>query len=327
MTFAAVSVLWGIPYLFIRIAVKHGFPPADVAWARVVLATVVLLAVSARAGTLGSLRGRWPWLITYGIVEVVIPFSLIAFGEERVASSLAAIIIATVPLIGAVLALRFDPSEKPTPMRAAGMLVGFVGVIVLVGIDIAGSSRELLGVAGILVAAVGYAIGPMIVKLRFQGLEPAPMMGGSLLVAAVVLTPLAIIDLPRRAPTTGAVLSVVVLGLFCTALAFAIMTVLIREAGTGRAMIITYVNPVIALALGVFLLGERPGTASLFGLLLILVGSWISTGGRRPRRGRGRGAREASRSVHEMPGGPSAPAAGLGERRDSRPSHPVREPR
>jgi drug/metabolite transporter (DMT)-like permease len=282
LAFAATSVLWGIPYLFIKIAVEHGFPPVCVAWTRITLAAIILLTLAARAGRLGALRGRWRWLIVYGIVEVSVPFPLIAFGEERIASSLAAIIVAAVPLVGAVLALRFDPSEKPTPIRAVGLVVGFVGVIVLVGIDVAGSVSELVGAGAVLVAAVGYALGPMTLKLRLGGLDPRAAMGGSLAVAALVLTPLAIVDLPARVPSAGAFGAVVVLGVLCTALAFVVMTILIREAGTGRALVITYVNPVIALALGVVVLGERPGVSSMAGLLLILAGSWLSTGGRLP---------------------------------------------
>jgi drug/metabolite transporter (DMT)-like permease len=282
LAFAGCSVLWGIPYLFIKLAVRGGVPPALVAWGRVSLAAIVLLALAARAGTLTGLRGRWRALILYGVVEVCIPFPLIAFGEQRVASSLAAIVIASVPLIGAVLALRFDPAERPTPLRALGLAIGFGGVIALVGIDVAGSGHELLGAVAILVAAVGYAIGPMVLKLRLDGLEPRALMGSSLAVAALVLAPFAAVSLPARVPSGGALAAVAALGLFCTAVALVLVTVLIREVGTGRALVITYVNPVIAVALGVVLLGERPGAGAVAGLLLILAGSWLSTGGRMP---------------------------------------------
>lgn len=302
MAFAAVSVLWGIPYLFIKIAVRDGVTPGVVAWTRVALAAVILLALAGQAGELGSLRGRWRWLAVYGVVEICIPFPLIAFGEERVASSLAAIVIAAVPLIGAVLALRFDASERPTPLRAVGLGVGFAGVVALVGIDVAGSGRELVGAAGIGIAAVGYAIGPMVLKHRLEGLDPRTLMGGSLLISALLLTPLAVLDPPQRVPSLGALGALAVLGLLCTALAFVIMTVLIREAGTSRAMVITYVNPVIAVALGVLLLGERPGAGAVVGLLLILAGSWISTRGRIRLR---RGARGQPRSVSASAAGPA----------------------
>lgn len=282
IAFSAASVIWGIPYLFIRIAVRHGFTPASLAWSRVALASVVLLALAWRAGTLHQLKGRWRWLAFYALVETTLPFPLIAFGEQRVSSSLAAIIIAAVPLIGTLLALRFDHSERPTPLRFAGLILGFGGVIALVGIDVAGNSSELLGTGAILVAAVGYAIGPMVIKHRFTGLDSRAMMGASLGICALFLTPLAAVDLPSKVPSGGAIASVVVLGLVCTALAFLVFTVLIREAGTSRATVITYINPVVAVALGVALLNESPGAGAVAGLLLILAGSWLSTGGKLP---------------------------------------------
>jgi drug/metabolite transporter (DMT)-like permease len=207
---------------------------------------------------------------------------MIAIGEQHVASSLTAIIIASVPLIGTVLALRFDPSERPTPLRAAGLAVGFLGVIALVGIDIAGRTDELLGAGAILIAATGYAIGPIVLKQRLDGLDAPTLMGGSLVLGTVMLTPLAAIDLPSRVPSAGALGSLAVLAVLCTALAFVVITILIREAGTSRAMVITYVNPVIALALGMILLSERPGAGAIAGLVLILAGSWLSTTGRLP---------------------------------------------
>lgn len=291
LAFAAMSVLWGVSYLLIRIAVRGGLPAPDVAWLRVAMAAALLVALAWRAGTLRSLSGRGRWLLAYAVAEICVPFTLIAAGEVHVASSLAAIIIAAVPLIGAVLALRFDHAERPTPVRAVGLGVGFVGVVALVGLDVAGSGSQLLAAGGILVAAVGYAIGPMLVKHGFGGLDPRAVMGGSLAVATVILTPLAAIDTPSRTPTAGAIASVVALGLFCTAAAFVIFTVLIREAGTSRATVITYVNPVVALALGVTLEGELGGQGlirAIAGLVLILAGSWLSTAGRmRPRRGPG----------------------------------------
>jgi drug/metabolite transporter (DMT)-like permease len=282
LAFAAMSFLWGVSYLLIKIGVDGGLPAPDVAWLRVVIAAVLLTALAWRAGTLPALRGRWRWLVAYAVAEISIPFPLIAAGEVHVASSLAAILIAAVPLVGAVLAMRFDHSERPTAPRAIGLAVGFTGVIALVGIDVAGNSAELLGAGYILIAAVGYAIGPMLVKHRFDGLDSRAFMGASLAVAALILTPFAVTDTPTRTPTVGAFAAVAALGLFCTAVAFVVFTVLIREAGTSRATVITYVNPVVALALGVTLLDERPGAGAVVGLLLILAGSWLATGGKLP---------------------------------------------
>jgi drug/metabolite transporter (DMT)-like permease len=283
IAFATVSVLWGIPYLFIKVAVDDGVPPAFVAWSRVTLAAVVLMALSWRAGVLSGLRSRWRWLCLYGLFEIAIPFPLIAAGEQHVSSSLAAIMIATVPLLVALLALRFDAAERATGRRLVGLLVGFSGVVALVGVDLAGSPDELLGAGAVALAAVGYAAGPMILKRHMADLDPRATMGVSLAIGAVLLTPLALADPPSSASlTSDAVVSLVVLGLLCTAAAFVVMAVLVAEVGPGRALVITYVNPVVAVALGVAVLGERPGAGAIAGLLLILAGSWLSTDGRLP---------------------------------------------
>jgi drug/metabolite transporter (DMT)-like permease len=282
VSFAAVSTLWGMPYLFIKVAVDDGVPPVVLAWVRVVLGAAVLLGLAWRAGTLRTLRGRWRWLAVFGVVEIAVPFPLIAAGEQHVASSLAAIIVAAAPLFVALLALRFDASERVTGARLVGLIVGLSGVVALVGIDVAGRGDELLGALAVLGAAFGYAVGPMVLKRHLADLDPRASMGAALLVAAVALTPAAAWSAPSSVPSGSALLSLAVLGLFCTAAAFVFYGALVAEAGPGRALVITYVAPVVALALGVAVLGEHVGTGAVVGLLLILAGSWLSTDGRVP---------------------------------------------
>jgi drug/metabolite transporter (DMT)-like permease len=280
--FATMSALWGIPYLFIKIAVDGGLSPAFVAWSRVVLAAAVLLVISSRAGLLHGLGGRGKWLAAYALLEIAIPFPLIAAGEQHIDSSLTAIIIASTPLIVALLALRFDHAERATGSRLVGLLVGFTGVVVLMGIDVAGSGDELLGAACVLLASCGYAAGPMILRRHLSDIDARATMAVSLAIAAVLLTPLTAAGLPTEMPGADAILAIVVLGLLCTAAAFVVFGRLITEIGPGRALVITYVNPVVALALGMAVLGEQPGAGAIAGLLLILAGSWLSTDGRIP---------------------------------------------
>jgi drug/metabolite transporter (DMT)-like permease len=282
LAFAAISLLWGIPYLFIKVALDGGMPAPLVAWGRIGLAAIVLVAIARRAGTLAPLRGRGRWLLAFAVFELAIPFPMIAFGEERTASSTAAIVIATAPLIVAGLALRFEPGDRVDRRRLVGLLLGLGGVAALVGIDVAGSASELLGVGCIFVAACGYAIGPMILKRHLADLDPIASMGVCLAIAGVLLTPLAVVALPGADPSGGAFASVAVLGLLCTALALVLMAILVDEAGPGRALVITYVNPVIAVALGVIFLGEEPGAGALVGLAAILAGSWLATRGGPP---------------------------------------------
>jgi len=286
-SFAIVSVLWGIPYLFISIAVDDGVPPAFLAWARVVLGALVLLPLAWHAGVLGSLRGRMRWLVPYAVAEIVIPFPLIAAGEEHVSSSVAAILIAATPLIVAVLAVAgFDRTERVSGMRLVGLLVGLAGVVALVGVDIAGDPDERLGAAAILIAAVGYAIGPMTLRRGLGDIDPRATMAAALTIAAVLLTPFAAADLPEATPSGDALISILVLGVLCTAAAFVFFGSLVNEVGAGRALVITYVAPVVAVIAGIVVLDERIGPGAIAGLALIIAGSWLATGGRMPARSR-----------------------------------------
>ena len=301
--FAAVSVIWGMPYLFIKLAVEE-MSPTLVAWSRLAIAAVVLLPIAWRLGALRGLGARWQILTIFAAVEMAIPWPLIGFGEVRISSSLTAILIAAVPLVVALLALRFDHSERPTRTRLVGMLIGFAGVAALVGIDLGGRGAELAGAGAILVAAVCYAIGPMIVKRRLYDVDPLGPVAASLAIATLLLTPFAAADLPETTPSGEALASVAVLGLVCSALAFLFFFRLIAEVGPGRATIITYINPVVALALGVAILGESVTAGAVVGLLLILAGSWLSTDGRLPpglAAVAGRVRRRRERSSHLRP--------------------------
>jgi drug/metabolite transporter (DMT)-like permease len=282
--FAAVSVLWGIPYLFIRVAVDGDMPPVFLAWLRVALGALLLAALARHAGpgTFAGVRARLRWLVAFAVLEIAIPFPLIAAGERHVASSLAAIIVAAVPLIIALLALRFEPSERVDRRRLLGLLVGFAGVVMLVGVDVGGNGPELLGAGAILLAAVGYACGPMILSRHLLGIDARATMAVALGIAALILTPAAAFSLPSATPSAAAMISVVVLVVLCTAAAFLIYARLVGEVGPGRAAVITYVAPVLALGLGVVVLGEHPGGGAIAGLAAILAGSWLSTGGRLP---------------------------------------------
>jgi drug/metabolite transporter (DMT)-like permease len=282
VAFGSTSILWGIPYLLIKVAVDDGVPPAFLAWVRVVLGAAVLLLLSWRAGVLRGIVAQIGWLVLFAIVEIALPFPLIAAGERHVASSLTAIIIAAAPLFVALLALRFDASERAQGRRLVGLVVGLCGVVALMGIDVAGDADELLGALAILAATFGYAVGPMLLKRKLSHLDPRASMGVTLAIASVLLAPAAAIDPPAKMPSGTAILALVGLGLLCTAAALALYGMLVAEVGAGRALVITYINPVVAVALGVAILGENLSAGAVAGLLLILAGSWLSTDGRLP---------------------------------------------
>jgi drug/metabolite transporter (DMT)-like permease len=283
LLFAAVSVVWGVPYLFIKVAVDGDVPPAFVAWSRVALGAAVLLPLALRRRALRGLAGRGRPIAAYAACEIAVPFTLIAIGEQYVSSSLTAILIASMPLVVAVLSVRLSPADKPTGLRAAGLVIGFGGVVALLGVDVAGRPDELLGAALVLVATFGYAAATIIVNRRLADLDPLGPIAVSLGLCTVALLPAAVAAPPDALPAAETLGSLAVLGVICTALGLVLFFQLVAEAGPSRASVITYVNPLVAVVLGVLVLDERLGVMSLVGLLAILAGSWLSTGGRPPR--------------------------------------------
>jgi drug/metabolite transporter (DMT)-like permease len=284
LLFGAVSLVWGVPYFFIKVAVDDGVPPAFVAWSRVALGAAVLLPLAWRHGALRGLGGRWWAIAAYTACEVAVPFLLIAAGEQHISSSLAAILIASMPLMVALLSVRFSPADRPTGLRVVGLVIGFGGVVALLGVDVAGRPGELLGAVLVLVATLGYATAPIIVQRRLADLDPLGPIAASLAMAVLVLLPAVAATPPEGIPPAGALGSLVVLGVVCTALGLVLFFRLVVEAGPSRAAVITYVNPVVAVLLGVLVLDERLGASSIAGLLAILGGSWLATGSAsRPR--------------------------------------------
>jgi drug/metabolite transporter (DMT)-like permease len=297
LLFAAVSVVWGVPYFFIKVAVDADVPPAFIAWSRVALGAALLLPLAQRRRALRGLGGRWRAVAAYAACEIAVPFLLIALGEQHVSSSLTAILIASMPLMVALLSVRLSQADKPTGLRLGGLVVGFGGVVALLGVDVAGKPDELLGAALILVATLGYATAPIIVNRRLADLDPLGPIAISLAAATVALLPAAIATPPDGMPSLDALGSLAVLGVVCTALGLVLFFRLITEAGPSRASVITYVNPLVAVVLGVLVLDERVGASSVVGLLAILAGSWLSTGGRPSR------LRRRARAVADADGG------------------------
>ncbi len=279
LLFAAVAVVWGVPYFFIKVAVDADVPPAFVAWSRIALGAALLLPLAVHRDALRGLGDRWRPIAAYAATEIAVPFTLIAIGEQHVSSSLTAILIASMPLMVAALSLRFAPEDRPRGLRLTGLFIGLGGVVALLGIDVAGKSSELLGAALILVATVGYATAPIIVKRSLADLDPLGPVAVSLGASTLALLPAAIAAPPEAVPSLDALGSIVALGAICTAGGLMLFFLLIAEAGPSRASVVTYFNPLVAVALGLIVLDEHLGAASAVGLALILAGSWMATGG------------------------------------------------
>ncbi|MEA2661767.1 MAG: hypothetical protein QOH08_1339 [Chloroflexota bacterium] len=272
--FAAMGVIWGVPYLLIKIAVAE-LQPATLVFLRTALAAAILVPLALARGDIRPVLPRWPWLLAYTVAEVAAPWILLTDAERRLSSSLAGLLIAGVPLVGSVLVWLFGGDDRPDLRRVIGLLVGFTGVALVVGLNVA--ADDLLAVGEIGLVVVGYAIGPMIVSRRLQGVPTVGVVAASLAITALAYAPLGIAELPARVPSAQVVFAVAFLGVVCTAVAFLVFFALINEVGPIRATVVTYVNPAVALVLGVLLLGEpfTPGIA--LGFALIALGSYLAT--------------------------------------------------
>ena len=279
LLFIAMSVIWGIPYLFIKIALRE-LDPSVVVFARVGIAAIVLLPLAAQRGVLRQLREKWYLIVALACVQIAAPFLLITFGEQHIASSLTSLLIASDPLLVALFALRLDPGERVTGLRLVGLIIGIAGVVTLLGLDVGGDAQRLLGAILVLLATVCYAISALLIKRpTIAALPHLGVVAVMCTASTIVVSPLALTHLPDKIPGIGVIASLLVLGVVCTGLAYLIYFALIAEVGASRGTVITYVNPAVSVFLGVALLGEPLNAAIIVGFLLIIAGSWLSTGG------------------------------------------------
>ncbi|WP_033345693.1 DMT family transporter [Catenuloplanes japonicus] len=277
--FLTVSVLWGMPYLLIKVAIED-LSPMAVVFGRLAIAALVLLPIAAARGVLTSLRGRLPVVAVLALVHIVGPFLLITYGEVHISSSLTGLLIAIEPAVIALLMLRAEPL---TPLRIAGLGLGFAGVAVLVGADLSGDRLGLLGAGMVLLATLGYGIATVLVQRRAADVPPVALTAGTTAISSLVLLPFALFSLPAGDVRPVSWAALVALGVLCTAAALLAFYGLIAQAGPSRAGLVTYVNPVVAVLLGVVLLGEPIGLGTVAGFALIASGCWLST---RPSRAR-----------------------------------------
>ena len=315
LLFGAMSVIWGVPYLLIKVAVG-GLPVPVLVLSRVGIGAALLLPLAMRRGQLAVLRPPWRWLAVFALVEIIVPWLLLSEAETRLASSLSGLLVASVPILVAVLSLLTGGGDRLTPVRWTGLLLGLAGVALLAGRTATGG--DALSVGEVLLVAVCYAIGPLIASRKLSQLPPLGMTAVCLAFAAVVYAPVAALSWPDAAPSARVLAATAGLAVVCTAAAFLLFFALIREAGPARASVITYVNPAVAVALGVWLLGERLTPVMAGAFTLILGGSVLAT--RRGDRDRVTAASQARRDQADLAAaevsshaGPDAAAAMLAE--------------
>ncbi|HST24599.1 MAG TPA: DMT family transporter [Gaiellaceae bacterium] len=271
--FSAMCVIWGIPYLFIKIAVRD-LTPGTLVFGRTSLAVLLLLPLAWKRDEIRPLLARWRPVVLFAVVEIAIPWWLLASAETHLSSSLTALLIAAVPLIGAVVVRTTGSRDRLGWRAATGLAIGMGGVAALVGLDTSGA-----GAAGVLEAgavAVCYAVGPIILARMLSDLPALGVISVSLALCALAYAPVAAIQHPHAVPGAEVLTAVAVLAAICTALAFLVFFALIAEIGPVRATVITYVNPAVAAVAGVAFLGESFTTGMGVGFVLVLLGSVLA---------------------------------------------------
>jgi drug/metabolite transporter (DMT)-like permease len=277
--FVGLSLIWGIPYLLIKVAVRE-LTPASLVFLRTSIGAALLLPVAIGRGNLRALLPRWRPVVLFTAVELAVPWLLLSDAERRVSSSLAGLMVASVPLVGALLARLSGGHERLGRRRLAGLAVGLGGVVALLGLDI--GRGDAFAVAELALVVIGYALGPLVVSRGLADLPTLDVVAASLGLCALVYAPVGLAQLPSAMPAPSVIGAVLGLGVLCTAVAFLLFFRLIAEIGPLRATVITYVNPAVAVAAGVALLGEQLTAGTSAGFVLILAGSWLATGSAQP---------------------------------------------
>ena len=282
--FALMSIIWGIPYLFIRVVVAE-VSPSFLVLARTALATAILLPIALVRIDLRPILARWRWVVAFAGIEIALPWVMLGSAEQHLTSSLTGLLVAGVPLVGTVFALATGGSDRIGRARWLGLLVGLLGVSAIVGSDI--GSSDVTAFLEVAVVVVCYAIGPAILSRRLGGLPSIGVMALSLALSALVYIPIAAVQWPATVPSANVVGSIVMLAVLCTAAAFLIFAALIDEIGPVRATVITYVNPAVAAVLGVLVLKETLTVPMGVGFALVILGSALATRSEREARDAG----------------------------------------
>ncbi|MGI9196988.1 MAG: DMT family transporter [Candidatus Nanopelagicales bacterium] len=272
--FIALAIIWGTPYLFIRVAVQSVEPSVILAL-RVALAALLLLPLAIARGQLRGIRRFLPWILLFGIVEITGPFLTLGYAEKQLSSSTTALLIAAVPIVAAILARALGLDRRLGAVRIAGLLVGITGVAVLVGLDI--PSDHLWAVGAAAATVLGYALGPIIISTKLSDAPGIAVISVALAFNALLYAPVAWLQRPTGPVPAAAWWSIVILGILCTAIAFVIFFALVNEVGPSRMTVITFLNPAVAVTLGVIVLSEPITLGLVLGFPLVLLGSYLAT--------------------------------------------------
>ncbi len=274
--FSIVGILWGTPYLLIRVAVRD-FSPATVVFIRVAIGAMILIPIAIKQKTFMSAVRGLKYIFPYAIAEMLIPLMLIAMAETSISSGLTGILIATVPIWASIFASLYGDKSVWHQTRLIGLIVGFVGIFLLIGIESLTGESALWAIAFVIIASASYAFAVNMITRKLPDVSGIAFNGIAMAITGLIIAPFAIAQWPTTAVPTQAIFSVIALGLFCTALAFILFFIVIKEIGPARASLTTYLNTAVAVLLGVVILREPFTLGIAIGLPLVLYGSYLAS--------------------------------------------------
>ena len=273
------GVFWGLPYFFIVWALES-FSTPTIVFARTLLGALILIPYAIKVGGIRPALKAWPYVVLFAVLEMVVPWWLITEAGKHISSGLSGLLVATVPFFAvAILAIFLKDRTALRPVPLAGMIIGFGGVVALVGVDSFLGNIQPLWVGAVVLGSVGYAIAPIMANIKISHVPTSGVIGLSMALVAIIYTPAAMAELPAELaaePTAHAWIALVVLGLVCSALAFVIFFELLKEIGPAKASLITYLNTAVALLLGTLFLAEPVTPGLLLGIPLISMGLYLS---------------------------------------------------
>ena len=277
--FLLAGFLWGIPYLFIRIAVdpETGFSPAIVVFIRVFIGALILIPISIYDKSLFTAIKGWKYIAVYAFFEMVIPWILIGTAEQSISSGLAGLLVASVPIFSTVISSMYGDKSVWHPRRLFGMAVGFLGVFLLVGIESFTGSSDPIAIFMMLGASVGYAYAVIYITRKMPGVSGVAINGVAMAMTALFYAPALFVLWPDHKISLSATYSVIALGIFSTGIAFAVFFTVMAEIGPTRASLVTYMNTAFAVVLGVLILSEPLTVGIIVGLPLVLIGSYLAS--------------------------------------------------
>ena len=274
--FALLGFLWGIPYLFLKVAVEE-MSPSSIVFLRVLIGALVLLPIALKRRTFFIARQYWPLLLLYTVTELIGPWYLITNAEQKITSGLTGLLVATVPIWAAILASIFGDHTVWHKSRLFGLIIGFIGVVAVVGIESLSGRQDIISISMVLLAAMGYAYAINMVNRKIPQVPGLALNTWAMFITSFVYLPFAIISWPKKTPSIEVIGSVLGLGILCTAAAFILFFKVIVEVGPPRASLVTYLNTAVAVLLGVILLGEPLTLGIALGLPLVLIGSYFAS--------------------------------------------------